>query len=76
MHPKQVGRVTFLTRLDRSRLVIVDSESRAEILLTLKDLNGKPFPVSSDTQLNTHTSTVLIPHEIFPVGVTWPDNIF
>ena len=42
-------------------------------MLTLKELDGKPFPVSSDTQLNTHTGTVLIPHEICPVGVSWPD---
>ena len=40
---RQVGRVIFLTRPDRSRLVVVDSKSQAETMLTLKDLGGKPF---------------------------------
>ena len=42
-------------------------------MLTLKDLDGKPFPVSPDTQLNTRTGTVLIPNEIIQtasVGLT------
>ena len=42
-------------------------------MLTLKDLDGKPFPVSPDTQLNTHTDTVLIPNETCPDGVGWSD---
>ena len=29
--------------------------------------------MSSDTQLNTRIANVLIPHEICPVGITWPD---
>ena len=37
------------------------------------NLDGKPFPVSSDIQLNTRTGTVLIPNEVCPVGVSWPD---
>ena len=57
-----MGQVTFLTRPDRSCLVIVDLESQAEAMLTLKNLDGKPFPVSSDSQLNTPTDTVLIPY--------------
>ena len=43
-------------------------------MLTLKDLDGKPFPVSSDTQLNTRTGTILIPNEICPDGVSWSDR--
>ena len=42
-------------------------------MLTLKDLDEKPFPVSSDTQLNTCTGTVLIPHEICTVSISWLD---
>ena len=42
-------------------------------MLILKDLDGKSFPVSSDIQLNTRTGTVLIPHEVCPVDVNWPD---
>ena len=69
---RHVGRVTFHTRPDRSRLFIVDTESQAEAILTLKDHDWKPFPVSSDTQLNTRTGTVLIPPEIYPVSINWP----
>ena len=36
-----VRRVTFLTQLDRSRLVIVYVESQAEAMLTFKELDGK-----------------------------------
>ena len=68
-----MGRETFHTRPDKSHLVIVDSESEAEAMLTLKDLDGKPFPVSPDTQLNTRTGTVLIPNEICPDGFSWSD---
>ena len=42
-------------------------------MLTLKNLEGKPFPVYPDTQVNIHTGTVLISHEICPVGVSWSD---
>ena len=49
------------------RLVIVDSESEAEAMLTLNDLDGQSIPVFSDTQLNTET--VLIPNEICLVHV-------
>ena len=42
-------------------------------MLTLKDLDGKPFPVCPDTRLNTPTGTVLIPNEICPDGVSWSD---
>ena len=35
--------------------------------------DGKPLPVSPDTQLSTHTNTILIPNEIYPVGVSWPN---
>ena len=66
-------RVTYHTRPDRSCLVIVDSESETEAMLTLKDLDGKPFLVCPDTQLNTRTGTVLIPNEICPDGVSWSD---
>ena len=41
---RQVGRLTFHTRHDRSQLVIVDSESQAKAMLTLKDFDGKTFP--------------------------------
>ena len=52
---KQMGRITFHTQPDRSRLiVIVDTESQVEAMLTVKDLDRKPFPVSSVIQLNTH----------------------
>ena len=71
-----MGRVTFHTRPDRSRLVIVDTESQAEAMLTLKTLDRKPFPVSSDTQFKTRTGTVLIPSEICPMGVSLPDCSF
>ena len=57
----------------RSCLVIVDSESEAEAVLTLGDLDGKPFPVSPDTQFNTHTGAVLVPNEICPDGISWSD---
>ena len=69
---RQVG-VTFHTRSDRSCLVIVDSESEAEAMFTLKDLDGEPFPVSPDTQLNTRTGTILIPNEICPDSISWSD---
>ena len=49
-----------------SHLVIVDSESQDEAMFTLKDLDGKPYRVSPDTQLNTCIGAVLLPHEIFP----------
>ena len=42
-------------------------------MLTLKDLDEKPFPVSPDNQLNTRTGTVLIPNEIWPDGISLPD---
>ena len=67
-----MGKITFHTRPEISRLVIVDSESQAEDMLTLKDLDGKPFPVFPDTQLNTRTGTILIPNEICQVDVSWP----
>ena len=67
-----MGRVTFLTWPNRSHLVIVDTQSQAEALLILKDLDWKTFWVSSDTQLNNRTGTVLIPHEIYQVGISWP----
>ena len=63
---RQVGKVTFPKHPDRSHLVIVDLESQAQSML--KDLDGKLFPVFPDTQLNTRTGTVLISHEICPVG--------
>ena len=68
-----MGRVTFHTRPDRSRLVIVDTESRIEAVLTLKDLDGIPFPISPNIQLNTRTGTVLISNEICPVVISWCD---
>ena len=35
--------VIFLTRRDRSHLAIVNIESQIQAMLTLKDLDGKPF---------------------------------
>ena len=67
MHPKTGGRVTsshVLTNLALSWLI-------QNPKLTLKDVKGKSFPVSSDTKLNTCTGTILIPHEICPVGISW-----
>ena len=46
---RQVERVTFHTRPDRPHLVIVDTESQTEAMLTVKHLDEKPLPVS---QLN------------------------
>ena len=54
-------------------LFIVDTESQAEAMLTLKDFDGKPFPMSSDTQFNTRIGTIVIPHEICTVGISRPD---
>ena len=65
---RQVGRVTIHTRLDKSHLLIVDSESQAEAMSILKDLDRKPFLVFPDTQLNTCTCIVHIPNEICPVA--------
>ena len=45
-------------------------------MLIVKDLGGKPFIVSPDTQLNTRTGTVLIPNKTCPVDVSWPDCYF
>ena len=45
-----------IQRPERYRLVIVNSESQAPAMLTLKDLDGKSFLVSPDTKLRkTHT---------------------
>ena len=60
-----------LYRTYRSHLVFVASEFQAQAILTLKGLEGKPFLVSPDTQLNTYT--VLIFHKICPVGVSLSD---
>ena len=43
-------------------------------MLTLKDLGAKPFPGLSGTQMNICTGTVLIPHKICPVGISWLDD--
>ena len=73
MHPKTGGKGNLShTRPDKSRLVIVDSEFEAEAMLTLKDFDEKPFPVSPDIQLNT-PGTILFPNEICPDGVSWSD---
>ena len=53
MHPKVGEKDNFLTQPDRFCLIIIDSESQAQAMLTLKDLEGKPFPMSPDVQLNT-----------------------
>ena len=63
-----MGRVTFHTRPDKSHLVIVDTESKAEAMLILTDLDAKPFPVSPDTQPNTHTSLRLNLTFLHPVS--------
>ena len=47
MHPKIGGKVN--TRPDKSYLLIIDLESQAEAMLTLKNLDGKPFPVFPNT---------------------------
>ena len=70
---RQMGKVTFHTWPDKSCIVIVNSESKVEAMLTLKDLDWKPFPVSHDAQLYTHTGIVLIPNEICSDGVSWCD---
>ena len=70
---RQVGRITFHTRSDSSHLVIVALESQAKAMLTLKYLDGKPFPVFPDTQLNAYTGTALIHHKICLVVVNWSD---
>ena len=44
---RQLVRVTFLTLLDRSRLVFVDSESQAQAMLILKDLYQCPLILNS-----------------------------
>ena len=69
---RQVERLTFHTRPDSHCLDIVDTQSQAEAMFTLKDLDGKPLPVSSDSQLNIHTGTILIPHKICLVGIRGP----
>ena len=43
-------------------------------MITLKDLDGKPFSVSSDTQLDICIGTLLIPNEICPDGISWFDG--
>ena len=66
-----MGRVTYHIRSDRSRLVIVDSESQAEAMFTLKDLDEKPtlvlvpfsFPMKS-AQTASVGLTVLLTFEL------------
>ncbi|KAG0712132.1 hypothetical protein GWK47_019124 [Chionoecetes opilio] len=64
---RQVGKVTFRTRADRSSLVIVDTEEQAHVMLDLKDLDGNPFYITPDITLNTCTGTVAIHPHACPV---------
>ncbi|XP_069996724.1 uncharacterized protein [Penaeus vannamei] len=50
---KQVGKVTFRSRSDHSRLVTVTSEAQACALSALSDLTGKPIPAEPHPTLNT-----------------------
>ncbi|KAG0715110.1 Ubiquitin-associated domain-containing protein 2 [Chionoecetes opilio] len=69
---RQVGMVTFRTRADWSRLVVVDTEATA--LLDLKDLDGNPFYITPDITLNTCTGTVSIhPHSCPVDDKEWSD---
>ena len=63
-----MGKITFFRQPDRSRLVITDSKFQAEAMLTIKDFDGKLLPVSTDTQLNTHTGRIFITHDIVRVN--------
>ncbi|KAG0712261.1 Large neutral amino acids transporter small subunit 2 [Chionoecetes opilio] len=67
---RQVGKVAFRTRPDRSRLGTVDTEAQAHALLNLKDLDGNPFDIMPDIALNTCTGTVSIPPRSCPVDDT------
>ena len=55
---KQVGRVSFYTRRDRSRLVTVRSETESIALSNLTDHSGNPIPAEPRPTLNTCTGTV------------------
>ena len=69
---KQVGKPTFQTRPDGSRLVRAETEAQAKALHNLLDLDSKPFPISSDTLLNTCTGTVAVPPYSCPTDSDWP----
>lgn len=44
----KVGKITFCPRTDWSGLVMVGTESQAQAILSLKDLDGMPFLMSPD----------------------------
>ena len=67
---RQVGRVTFHTRQDRSRLVIVGDAIQSQKMHNLKDLQGNPIPAVPDVHLNTTIGTVAVPQHVCPMGNT------
>ena len=71
---KQVGRVPFYTRRDRSRLVTVRSETESIALSNLTDHSGNPIPAEPHPTLNTCTGTVSLSPANCPVDTKdWSD---
>ena len=70
----QVGKVSFKTRDDRSRLVRVDTERQAKAMLQLTDLNGTSINAQPDENLNTCTGTISLSPKTCPVDdKNWAD---
>ena len=71
---KQVGKVSFRSRPDRSRLITVTSENQAKALAKLTDLYGNPILAEPHPTLNTCTGTVSISPENCPIyDKDWSD---